>query len=71
MFGLSRAPLDPGGYWYHAGITILESLLGFAIGSVVGAVFGFAIVHWPGLGDGRHIPLWSAFSRCRRWRWRP
>ena len=31
--GLARAPWDPGGYWYHAGITVWEALLGFAIGS--------------------------------------
>ena len=29
--GLARAPWDPGGYWYHAGITVWEALLGFAI----------------------------------------
>jgi len=45
--GLARAPWDPGGYWYHAGITVWEALLGFAIGSVFGAVLGFTIVHWP------------------------
>ena len=48
--GLSRAPWDTGGYWYHTGITVWEALLGLAIGSVLGAVLGFAICHWPLLG---------------------
>ena len=26
--GLSRAPWDTGGYWYHAGVTVWEALLG-------------------------------------------
>lgn len=45
--GLVRSPWDPGGYWYHAGITVWEAVLGFAIGSVFGAILGFAIVYWP------------------------
>ena len=28
--GLNRAPWDSGGYWFHAGITVWEALLGFA-----------------------------------------
>jgi len=48
--GLSRAPRDSGGYWYHAGITVWEALLGFVIGSAAGAVLGFALSHWPLLG---------------------
>ena len=45
--GLCRTPWDPGGYWYHAGITVWEAMLGFAIGSVFGAVLGFTLVYWP------------------------
>ncbi len=48
--GLGRAPWDTGGYWYHAGVTVWEALLGLAIGSVLGAILGFAICHWPILG---------------------
>jgi len=48
--GLSRAPWDTGGYWYHTGVTVWEALLGLAIGFVLGAVLGFAICHWPILG---------------------
>ena len=48
--GLSRSPWDTGGYWYHTGVTVWEALLGLAIGSVLGAVLGFAICHWPILG---------------------
>jgi NitT/TauT family transport system permease protein len=47
--GLSHAPLDTGGYWYHAGVTIFESLLGFALGSLVGTVLGFALAQWRSL----------------------
>jgi NitT/TauT family transport system permease protein len=48
--GLARAPWDKGGLWYHAGVTVWEALLGFAIGSAMGAVLGFALSHWPLLG---------------------
>jgi NitT/TauT family transport system permease protein len=48
--GLARAPWDSGGYWFHAGITVWEALLGFIIGSAAGAVLGFALSHWPLLG---------------------
>lgn len=49
MFGLSRSPFDASGYWYHAGITIFESVLGLLLGSVVGIVLGFAMAQWKGL----------------------
>jgi len=45
--GLSRLPWDAGSYWYHAAITVWEALLGFTIGSLLGAVLGFALVYWP------------------------
>jgi NitT/TauT family transport system permease protein len=45
--GLGRAPWDKAGYWYHAGITVWEALLGFAIGSVFGAALGLLLSHWP------------------------
>jgi NitT/TauT family transport system permease protein len=48
--GLSRAPWDKSGYWYHSGVTIWEAVLGFAIGSTLGAALGFALSHWPLLG---------------------
>ncbi len=48
--GLSRAPWDRAGYWYHTGITVWEALLGFAIGSATGAFLGFVLSHWPLLG---------------------
>jgi NitT/TauT family transport system permease protein len=48
--GLSRAPWDKAGYWYHSGVTIWEAVLGFAIGSILGAALGFALSHWPLLG---------------------
>jgi len=40
--GLSHGAFDRGGYWYHAGITVYESVAGLVLGSVVGAVLGFA-----------------------------
>jgi NitT/TauT family transport system permease protein len=45
--GLVRLPWDAGGYWYHGAITVWEALLGFVIGSALGAVLGFALVYWP------------------------
>ena len=48
--GLSRSPWDNASYWYHAGITVWEALLGFAIGSGLGALLGLVLSHWPLLG---------------------
>ena len=48
--GLSRAPWDVAGYWYHAGITLWEALAGFALGSALGAFLGLILSHWPILG---------------------
>ena len=48
--GLSRSPWDKAGYWYHAGITVWEAVLGFAIGSALGAFLGLVLSHWPMLG---------------------
>jgi NitT/TauT family transport system permease protein len=47
--GLWRTPFDAGGYWYHAGVTVFESLLGFLLGSLVGTVLGFALAQWRSL----------------------
>jgi NitT/TauT family transport system permease protein len=48
--GLSRSPWDRASYWYHAGITVWEAVLGFVIGSAAGALLGLALSHWPILG---------------------
>jgi len=48
--GLTRAPWDRGGLWYHTGVTVWEAVLGFAIGSATGAVLGIILAHWPILG---------------------
>jgi NitT/TauT family transport system permease protein len=48
--GLTRSPWDTAGYWYHTGVTVWEALLGFIIGSTLGAALGFALSHWPILG---------------------
>jgi len=49
--GLSRSPWDEAVYWDHAGITVWEAVLGFAIGSVLGALLGLVLSHWPILGQ--------------------
>ena len=49
-WGLSRSPWDKASYWYHAGVTVWEAMLGFAIGSASGALLGLALSHWPLLG---------------------
>ncbi len=41
--GLAVGPFDQSGFWYHTGVTLWEALLGFFIGSAVGAALGFAI----------------------------
>jgi NitT/TauT family transport system permease protein len=50
IFGFSRGMLDPSSYWYHAGITIWEAVLGFFLGSALGAVLGIGLCHWTILG---------------------
>jgi NitT/TauT family transport system permease protein len=44
--GVMTGPKDLAGFWYHGGVTIAESLLGFFIGSGVGVVMGFALARW-------------------------
>jgi NitT/TauT family transport system permease protein len=48
--GLGRGPTDVAGYWFHIGVTVWEALLGFVIGSLLGAAIGLAICHWALLG---------------------
>jgi len=48
--GLSRWPWEKASFWYHAGVTVWEALLGFAIGSALGALLGLVLSHWPILG---------------------
>jgi NitT/TauT family transport system permease protein len=47
---LSRWPWEKASFWYHAGVTVWEALLGFAIGSALGALLGLVLSHWPILG---------------------
>lgn len=48
--GFMRGPSNPSSYWYHTGITVWEALLGFLLGSSLGAVLGIALCHWTILG---------------------
>ena len=43
--GLSYPLGDRAGYWYHAGVTATEALLGFALGSGAGIVMGMLVAH--------------------------
>jgi NitT/TauT family transport system permease protein len=45
VHGLSYPLTDRAGYWYHAGVTATEGLLGFAIGSTAGIVMGMLVAH--------------------------
>src|SRR4051812_37958978 len=66
--GLSRSPWDKAGYWYHAGVTVWEAVLGFAIGSALGALLGLVLSHWPILGKSWYpyiVGFQSAESRAR------
>src|SRR5262245_16300728 len=47
IVGLSRWPWEKASFWYHAGVTVWEALLGFAIGSALGALLGLVLSHWP------------------------
>ncbi len=44
--GLAHGPLDPGGFWFHAGVTVAEAAAGFVLGSVSGILAGLALAHW-------------------------
>ncbi|MDB5943999.1 MAG: transporter permease [Ramlibacter sp.] len=44
--GLMTGPMDQAGFWYHGGVTVAETLLGFFIGSGIGVVLGFALARW-------------------------
>ena len=41
--GFAISPFSRGGYWLNGGVTLVEVLLGFAIGSSIGLVIGIAI----------------------------
>ena len=59
--GLARAPMDQGGLWFHAGITVYESLCGLVMGALVGTLLGFALASFPTL-DRVVYPLLVAFQ---------
>jgi NitT/TauT family transport system permease protein len=44
--GLNKGLMDPSGYWYHAGVTALEALLGFLFGSGAGIIIGMSVAHF-------------------------
>ena len=46
VVGLNTGLTDEGGYWYHAGVTGLEALLGFLLGSGGGIVIGMSVAHF-------------------------
>lgn len=35
-------------FWINVGVTVRETLLGLAVGAVLGMVSGFALAHWRG-----------------------
>src|SRR6202008_2237808 len=41
--GLAISPFSRGGYWLNGGVTVVEVLLGFIIGSTIGLVLGIVI----------------------------
>ena len=59
--GLARAPMDQGGLWFHAGVTVYESLCGLVLGALVGTLLGFALASFPML-DRVAYPLLVAFQ---------
>jgi NitT/TauT family transport system permease protein len=44
--GFAHGPLDPAGFWFHAGVTTYEAIVGFALGSAVGLAVGLALARW-------------------------
>lgn len=45
--GFSEPYSSPGSYWPHLVVTLMESLIGFVGGVVVGVLCGFGLAHWP------------------------
>lgn len=41
--GFAISPLSRGGYWLNGGVTLIEVLLGFVIGSAIGLLLGIVI----------------------------
>lgn len=59
--GLATGPMARDGFWFHSGVTLLEVLLGFFIGSAIGLVLGIAISQVPKL-EGVLQPYIVAFQ---------
>jgi NitT/TauT family transport system permease protein len=47
--GLATSPLAKDGLWYHSGVTIMEILLGFFVGSGIGLAIGVVVSQMPTL----------------------
>jgi NitT/TauT family transport system permease protein len=47
--GLATSPLAKDGLWYHSGVTLLEILLGFFVGSAIGLAIGVVVSQMPRL----------------------
>ena len=45
--GLAAAPWAKDGLWYHSGVTLVEILLGFFLGSGIGLALGVAVSQAP------------------------
>jgi NitT/TauT family transport system permease protein len=47
--GLATSPLAKDGLWFHSGITLIEILLGFFVGSAIGLAIGVVVSQMPRL----------------------
>ncbi|MBC5767727.1 ABC transporter permease [Ramlibacter albus] len=47
--GLATSPMAKDGLWYHSGVTLIEILLGFFVGSAIGLAIGVIVSQMPRL----------------------
>jgi NitT/TauT family transport system permease protein len=47
--GLATSPMAKDGLWYHSGVTLVEILLGFFVGSAIGLAIGVVVSQMPRL----------------------
>lgn len=59
--GFSEPYSSASSYWPHLAVTLMESLIGFVGGVVVGVLCGFSLAHWP-VAERIFYPYIQAFN---------
>jgi NitT/TauT family transport system permease protein len=59
--GFSEPYSSASSYWPHLAVTLMESLIGFVAGVIVGVLCGFGLAHWP-MAERVLYPYIQAFN---------